>query len=165
MDLTPWSIRERFFIMARKKKANRTLRSLPLSLAMTRERAIEITSRVPLCSVFRPNFKTVSGVEYGPYWWATFTREGIPQQEYVGLQAKRDEIEAAHAFVRAELEAAALKLPAETRELIALERRLFGEPPSLPSRERLKKTDPERAASASGSLLGSSHPSRREASR
>jgi len=147
--------------MAR-KRANKLVPSGDLALAMTRVRALEITERVPLCSILQPIYRANG---WGPYWEAFFMRDGIPCRVYVGNNAKRHELAQAHAFVRAELEAAASKLPPETRELISLERRLLGDPPLLPPRARMKKTDPERAASASGSLLGSSHPSRREASR
>lgn len=129
---------------------------------MTRARAIELTERVPMRSVLQPIYRR-NGL--GPYWEAFFMRDGIPCKVYVGNNAKRHELMEAHACMRAELEASAIKLAPETRQLIELERRMLGDPPLLPTSERMKKTDPERAANTSGSLLGSSHPSRREASR
>jgi hypothetical protein len=147
----------------RKKKANRRLRSLPLDLPMTIEQAIEITRRVPLRAVFTCEHRIITGVLYGPYWWAQFRREGVPMREYVGLDAKREEIEAAHALVREELERGHAKLSPEARALFDLEQLLTGEHPVM-KQSALKKTDPVRR-DAPGSVLGTTHPSKREATR
>lgn len=158
---------DRWFVVTMRKRANRMAPTLDLSLPMTRERAIALTERVPLRSILAPAY-SVKGrgreaVSRGPYWWAYFRRDGEHCRAYVGTAANRLELEQAHAMVRAEFEAEARKLAPETRALIDLENRLLGETPHLPP--RLKKADPERAASTPGSMLGSSHPSRREASR
>jgi hypothetical protein len=147
----------------KKKKANRRLRSLPLALPMTIEQAIELTRRVPLRAVLSGEHKTISGVLYGPYWWAFFRRNGVAHREYVGLESKRDELEAAHAMVRAELARERAKLSPEALALFELEELLTGEHP-VTKQSFLKKTDPVRR-DAPGSVLGTTHPSRREAAR
>ena len=76
--------------------------------------------RYPLgCSFIAKYKKSPGGGRRGPYYVARFTVEGgapgVQAEEYVGGEAKKAAIVAAHKVVTAELEAAALA--AETPEL------------------------------------------------
>lgn len=64
------------------------------------ERAMVIVARVPLDAAFRNEL--ING--HGPYWYATFTRDGRRCRVYIGTDERRQVIANAHTLVRSELE-------------------------------------------------------------
>jgi len=129
-------------------------RQTSLPLPLTRERAYELTEAIPLSAVFV--------ADAVGYYFARFRRNNVARCVYIGAPIRVEEIERAHAIVRADLEAEQeAKLTAEIREMLVRHNWLIGSPPNTPG---TKRVDPSRGANALGSLLVAP-PRERQASR
>jgi hypothetical protein len=99
---------------------------------MTRERAAELTRRVPLRASFAKRYRRCGGCSgcnkgpgHGPYWFAEWRDPGGRSRSvYLGSDDKKREMESAHAIMRAELQAAerAADATPEVARLHALQR-------------------------------------------
>ena len=115
---------------------------------MTRERAYELTTAIPIAAKFKPYTIESKGRRRGPYYKAAFAMFGRSYVVHVGTEEAKRELVAAHALVRAELEAEASTLDAHVGDMIDRHRRLYGDD-ALPI-ANLKRTAPARAANAAG---------------
>jgi hypothetical protein len=136
--------------LPRKKASTET--SLTLALPISRERAFELTEMYPIATKYRRFVvRRKGGTTCGPYYKAFFVRHGRAYNVHLGGQDRKDELEAAHTLVRAELEAEAAALPAAVAEMIRRHARLFGSDALL--LENLKRKAPARVISAAGARL------------
>ena len=127
-------------------------KSLSLALPISRERAYELTEVFPIaCKFSSYSIKSKGRVVRGPYYRAAFVRMGRTYDVHVGSQDRKDELDAAHALVRAELEVEAAAVPAAIGEMLHRHAMLYGNA-AIPI-ANLKRTTPARAANAAGVRL------------
>lgn len=126
-------------------------KSLSLALPISRERAYDLTETIPIACKFSSYSVKSKGRTRGPYFKASFVRKGRTYDVHVGGQDRKDELDAAHALVRAELEAEAAAVPAAVGDMLHRHAMLYGNA-SIPI-ENLKRTAPARVGSAAGARL------------
>lgn len=122
--------------------------TLPLPLPIARDRAYELAEIIPLEATYTRYFMTTNGRKRGPYFKASFVRGGRGYVIYVGNQERKHELEAAHALVRAELEAEAAAVDPRVGDMLDRHARLYGNW-SKPI-EALKRSTPARPGTAAG---------------
>jgi hypothetical protein len=134
--------------MARRSAAE----TLPLALPMTRELAYELTSTIPITTTFVSyTIKQAGGRRVGPYYRASFRRNGRLFTVHVGNEDRKRELLAAHALVRAELEAEAAAVDPRVGDMLDRQSRLYGDDST--AARTLKRTAPVRVSSAPGARL------------
>jgi hypothetical protein len=149
MDLTPWADLWRLFVNpALPRRASTTLQ---LPLPMTRDRAYELTETIPIRAKLQPFWMTTNGRRRGPYYKASFKVRGRSYSVHLGTEDAKRELEAAHALVRAELEAEAAEVAPSVGDMIDRHRRLYGD--DATPLANLKRSAPARAANAPGARL------------